>query len=69
MGGAWGIAKEHPIQCVALALLLVGVFFLLFFWTNKSAPTTKTAGTLVGCGFSTAALATAGIAWLVAETS
>jgi hypothetical protein len=32
IGGAWGIAKEHPIQCVALALLIVGVFFLLYFW-------------------------------------
>jgi hypothetical protein len=71
IGGAWGIAKEHPIQCVALALLIVGVFFLLYFWLGGSSvtktATTRTAGTLVGCGFSTAALVTAGIAWLVSE--
>lgn len=70
LGGAWGIAKEKPIQCVALALLIVGIFFILYFWLGASTiktATTRTAGTLVGCGLSTAALVTVGVAWMVSE--
>jgi hypothetical protein len=63
LGGAWGAAKEYPIQCVALALLLVGVIFLLYFW--KAPAPIKTPGTLVGCGFTTAAVAAVGVAWLL----
>jgi hypothetical protein len=68
LGGAWGIAKEHPIQCVALALLIVGAIFLLVFIFNITKdPAAKSAGTLVGCGFMSAAVAAVGVAWLVTE--
>lgn len=69
-GGAWDtLSKATPIKCVALAMLIVGAIFLIAFMVFKvsSTPTTQSAGTLVGCGFMTAAVATAGIAFLFAE--
>lgn len=69
LGGDWSVSSKNPIKCVALALLIVGVIFLLAFWLFKisSNASTKSAGTLVGCGFMSAAVVTVGLAWFVAE--